>query len=242
MRVLCVVGLLAGNAWNAGTCCLQPTTVDDVAFARAMVSALSSGGVRFDSSRVWVSGFSNGAMMSEVIGCSAADVFSASASVSGVVELEPGGDEGLAVCDKQFAPLAAANRSLSVYHVHGLSDDVVPFTGDALLGFPPIVEDTQRWVQRVGCNQSANSSTLHSGPYTNVVWPNCSSSSSSAAISATASTAPAATAVLSPVNVFVELVEHAGGGHEWPVDKYFDTTAAIVDFFFRSAEQRQPTE
>ena len=132
--------------------------MDDVGFARSMVAALSSAGVLFNASRVWVSGFSNGAMMSEVIGCSAADVFSASASVSGVVELEPGNDGGLAVCDKQFAPLRAANRSLAVFHVHGLDDNVVPFTGDALLGFPPIMENMARWLQRVGCQQYGNSS------------------------------------------------------------------------------------
>ena len=213
----------AGDAWNAGTCCLQPTTIDDVAFARSMVAALSAAHVRFNSSRVWVSGFSNGAMMSEVLGCSAADVFSASASVSGVVELEPGNDGGLSLCDKLISPARAANRSVAVWHIHGLADTVVPFAGDSLLGFPSIMDDLSRWVQRVGCQQSVNASTLHSGDYSNVVWPNCSSVPS----------------VASPSSLSVQLVENAKGGHEWPSDAHFDTTRAIVDFFFQSALSQQ---
>ena len=198
-----------------------------------MVSALSAGNIRFNASRVWVSGFSNGAMMSEVIGCSAADVFSASASVSGVVELQPGNAGGLAVCDKLFGPLRAANRSLAVFHIHGLLDDVVPFTGDALLGFPPIQLDMSSWVQRVGCELYVNSSDLHSGPYSNTEWVNC---SAAATTSITTTTTSVTGTLLTPGRLSVELVENAGGGHEWPVDDYFDTTRAIVDFFFQSAE------
>ena len=57
-----------GTGWNAGTCCLQPTTVDDVAFTRAIVSALVEQQQRLnlDPTRIWVAGFSNGAMMAEV--------------------------------------------------------------------------------------------------------------------------------------------------------------------------------
>ena len=212
--------MLAGNGWNAGTCCLQPTSVDDVAFARSIVAALASGGVRVDSGRVWVAGFSNGAMMAEVIGCAAADVFSASASVSGVVELEPGNESGLAACDKQFGPALAVNRSLAVWHIHGTADTVVPFAGEALLGFPPILANMRRWVQRVGCQPAVNASTLDSGTYSNVVWSNCSASSY----------------VTAPQSLSVQLVENAGGQHEWPVDAHFDTTAAIVDFLFQSAQ------
>ena len=212
--------------------------MDDVAFARSMVSALSTAAIRFNASRVWVSGFSNGAMMSEVIGCSAADVFSASASVSGVVELEPGNDSGLTACDKQFTPLRAANRSLAVFHVHGLADDVVPFTGNALLGFPPIMQNMDRWVERVGCEQSVNASTLHAGTFTNTVWINCTST----AHSPSRTTASTNTTFLTPADLSVQLVEDAVGGHEWPSDAYFDTTQAIVDFFFQSADCNQTAD
>jgi poly(3-hydroxybutyrate) depolymerase len=53
---------LIGNAWNAGKCCLQPTDIDDVAFSRAMVDAIRKAGIRVNTTKVWVSGFSNGAM------------------------------------------------------------------------------------------------------------------------------------------------------------------------------------
>lgn len=62
-------------------------------------------------------------------------MFQAAASVSGCVELEPGNAQGLAACDKAYANGA---RNVSVLMVHGDFDFVVPWTGDAILGFPDI--------------------------------------------------------------------------------------------------------
>jgi len=203
----CATNGLIGAAWNAGTCCLQPTTVDDVAFSRAILTAILNETVRVDLSRVWVSGFSNGAMMAEVLGCQASDVFSALASVSGVVEMEPGNDQGLANCDTALTKTPNP-LPLSVFHLHGVQDDVVPMNGDELLGFPPILTDMQRWASRLSCTNKTQS-TFSRGPYSGTVWPDCTG-----------------------MKTHIELVLNQGGGHEWPQDSYWDTSKEIVNWFF----------
>jgi len=191
---------LMGNAWNAGTCCF--TDVDDLGFTRAMVSFLQTN-FRVDAKRVFTSGFSNGAMFSEVLACRAADLFKSAASVSGVVEMTPGNAQGLQACTAAFG---AFNKSISVLNVHGNADWTVPFTGDAILGFPDIPSDMSAWAERNGCTNSTVQ-TLNKKPFTNTVWNECRS------------------------NVTVELVKNDGGGHEWPETANFDTTTYILQFF-----------
>jgi len=201
-----------GTAWNAGTCCLSPSSVDDVEFTRLIVQEMDSN-FRVNKNLIFTSGFSNGAMFSEILLCEAADIFAAAASISGVVELEPGNDQGLAKCDTDFSQ---HNRSVSLFHVHGNVDFLVPWGGDALLGFPPIPTNFARWGSRIGC-QGNPTNAWTKGPYSAQIYETC------------------------PGNATVELVKHDGGGHEWPIDQYFNTTAAIWEFFSNIIHQ-QPLE
>ena len=167
-----------------------------------------SANFRVDPGRVYASGFSNGAFMASVLGCQAPDVFVATASVSGVVEMVPGNEGGLDACDKAYA--AFPGSPVSTVNIHGTLDFVVPYTGDALLGFPPIPEDFSRWAKRNGCNGTA-AQTFKRGPYTGQSYEVCDGGTQ------------------------VALVTNAGGGHEWPEDSNFNTTSFIVDFFAKHA-------
>src|SRR5450432_2808943 len=73
------------KSWNATICCgtAQSSMIDDVAFMRAVVARVS-GALCIDPRRVYLSGHSNGAMMTFVLGCQAADLFAAIAPVAGV--------------------------------------------------------------------------------------------------------------------------------------------------------------
>jgi len=208
--VPCATAGLIGNAWNAGTCCLQPTKVDDIAFTEAIFTELSQAGYTYDPKHVFAAGFSNGAMLSEVIGCQLSDIVRGVASVSGVVELEPGNDSGLNKCDEMFTKV---NNSLAVFHVHGLKDPIVPFDGDVLLGFPAVEKDLTRWSARVGCDaQSVPNWT--NGTFSSTLWP-CKQRAGSS----------------------IELVTNSVGVHEWPSTAQFDTTTAIVDWMHRVVAQ-----
>lgn len=196
------IGLL-GIAWNAGVCCLPFNTVtDDFAFASTVVSNMK-GAFNVDAGRVYAAGFSNGAFLAESIGCQQAGTFAATASVSGVTELKPGNSGGIAACDAAYANSSAR---VSTMNVHGTLDFVVPFTGDALLGFPPIPDDMDAWARRNGCKPNATV-TFQRGPFTGYEWPGCDDNST------------------------VSLVVNKGGTHEWPMTGDFNTTSAIVEFF-----------
>jgi poly(hydroxyalkanoate) depolymerase family esterase len=66
----------AGNAWNVGTCCTSDRSVDDVAFAKAIVEDVKKV-ANIDTSRVYATGFSMGGGMTHYLACHASDVFAA---------------------------------------------------------------------------------------------------------------------------------------------------------------------
>ncbi len=102
-----------GQAWNAGSCCGRAQTVDadDVGFVTAVVAELL-GEEPLDPDRVYLTGFSNGAMLSYRIACEAPGVFAAIAPVSGT----------------QLVDCADA-RPVSLLAIHGTSDPSVPYDG-----------------------------------------------------------------------------------------------------------------
>jgi len=195
---------LLGNAWNSGTCCnlIGP---DDVTFAKLIVSTVQQN-YNLNVNKVYAAGFSNGAMMAEILGCVAPDVFHATVSVSGIVELEPGNAGGLAACSTAYSKFT---QRVSTANVHGDLDFVVPWTGDALLGFPDVPTNFADWATRNQC-QGDPVQTFSKGAYTESTYQNCTDGTT------------------------VRVVHHYGGGHEWPSDGDFDTATYVVDFFYQS--------
>jgi len=198
---------LVGTAWDAGTCCVLG--IDDVGFTHEMLQFMVANW-NIETSRVFTSGFSNGAFMSEVLLCQASESFVAAASISGITEMEPGNGGGLDACDKAYA---GQNSIASLLHVHGNLDFVVPWDGDVVLGFPDVPTNFARWAQR---NQCAGSpvNTFNSGPYSNQVYQSCGN------------------------HTTVELVKKDGGLHEWNRDANFDTPTYIWNFFSKAADAR----
>lgn len=100
--------------FNAGNCCgtALDDGVDDVAFTRALVEDVATV-VPVDRKRLFVTGMSNGGMMSYRLACEAADLFAAAAPVAGANNLE------------------ACRPSLPValLAVHGTADRSVKFEG-----------------------------------------------------------------------------------------------------------------
>ena len=100
------------KAWNAGTCCGGPASedLDDVAFITQVVSTTRRQ-IPIDPRRIYVTGMSNGAMMSERLACET-DLFAAAAPVAGA----------------QMVPCKDPSP-ISVIHIHGLADHNVPMDG-----------------------------------------------------------------------------------------------------------------
>lgn len=111
--------------WNAGNCCgyALEKDVDDVGFLAALIGRLVKEG-RADPARVYMTGMSNGAMMSFRFACERADLVAAIAPVAGTVA----------------APRCEPSRPVPVLMFNGKADRHVPFEGG---------EGTSSWAKRV---------------------------------------------------------------------------------------------
>lgn len=131
------------NAWNIGPCCTNSRDVDDLGFAKAMVTAISNDGC-VDATRVYATGFSMGGGMSHYLACNAADVFAAAAPAS----------FDLLVPDEEPC---APSRPISVLAFRGTADTVVPFAGgqgsSGRVTFLGAQGSFERWAGIDGCTE-----------------------------------------------------------------------------------------
>ena len=100
--------------WNSGNCCgyAHEHNVDDVSFIRSLIAQVRKE-LNVDGRRIFVTGFSNGAMMSYRLACELSDTISAIAPVAGALNYEK--------CD----PV----RPVSVVAFHGTADEHVLYEG-----------------------------------------------------------------------------------------------------------------
>lgn len=123
-----------GRSWDAGTCCGYATRhhLDDVKFVLRVVADVEHR-VAIDPRRIAVTGFSNGALLSYRLVCERPDVFRVAVPVAG----------------DAVGPRCTPTRPVSLLHVHGARDSVIPIGGvrtspiDAS-GFPAAASSVQR--------------------------------------------------------------------------------------------------
>lgn len=102
-------------AWNAGACCATPVrdNIDDVKFIMAAIADIQAQ-QPVDTERIYVSGFSNGGMLSYRLACERPGFFAGVAVIAGALNV----------------PDCAASAT-SVLMIHGTADATVPYTGGA---------------------------------------------------------------------------------------------------------------
>ncbi len=147
-------------AWNAGNCCgdARDRAVDDVGFVRELVKRLQATHL-IDARRVYAVGMSNGGMFAHRLGCEAADVFAAVASVAGT--------DNTKAC--------APSRPIPVLHIHAKDDDHVLFEGGAgpasfrdkskVTDFTSVPQTMARWVERDRCDIKTTRTMSVAGAY-----------------------------------------------------------------------------
>jgi polyhydroxybutyrate depolymerase len=137
------------NAWNIGPCCTTSRTVDDLGFARALVTKIEGGGC-IDPKRVYAVGYSMGGGMSHYLACNAADVF---ASVA------PAAFDLLQDSEEPCHP----SRPITEISFRGTADPIVPYAGGAsnppnglnvTIHFLGAQGTFQKWAQLDGCTGS----------------------------------------------------------------------------------------
>jgi polyhydroxybutyrate depolymerase len=129
--------------WNAGACCgyAMIHKVDDVGFLRALIDRLEHG-YTVDPKRIFVTGISNGGMMSYRLACELADRVAAIAPVEGAQDLE-----------------CRPSGPVSVLIFHGTADLLVPYKGGRTpfqIGpkrtDAPVSSTVAFWVKQDGCS------------------------------------------------------------------------------------------
>lgn len=100
--------------WNSGNCCgyAMDQGVDDTAFLASLIERLVKEG-RADPKRIFMTGMSNGAMMTHRFACERADLLAAIAPVAGQLNVEA----------------CAPSKPVSVLMIHGLKDEHAPYAG-----------------------------------------------------------------------------------------------------------------
>jgi polyhydroxybutyrate depolymerase len=128
-----------GTGWNLGPCC---TTVDDVAFAKALVQDVAKVAC-IDLKRVYAVGYSLGGGMVHVLGCNAADVFAA---------ISPAASDLI----KETVDSCKPVRPITEITFRGTADSAVAYGGGSMGSFTNIGAKAtfQKWAEIDQCTGS----------------------------------------------------------------------------------------
>jgi polyhydroxybutyrate depolymerase len=110
-------GLTEALSFNAGLCCgsAVKNNIDEAEFVRRIIADLE-GTYTIDPKRIYVTGFSNGALLAYRLACEMSDTFAAIAPVAGNLTFGP--------CQPR--------QKVSVIHIQGLSDTSAPYDDEDL--------------------------------------------------------------------------------------------------------------
>ena len=138
-----------GTAWNnganvAGIALNQG--VDDVGFLSSLIDSMQAR-YHIDSTRIYVTGFSMGGMMTQKLACDLNHRVAAIASVAGTLPLLTSDD-------------CAAERPIAVMHMHGTADGTISYTDGAFLGLNSVDATIDFWKNRLACNPMAEETAL----------------------------------------------------------------------------------
>jgi polyhydroxybutyrate depolymerase len=147
-----------GQTWNAGLCCgqAQSENVDDVAFTRDLLDALGKK-LCVDPKRVFATGLSNGAFMSNRLACELSDRIAAIGPVAGQLMMTT----------------CTPSRAVPVMYFHGDADGIVSYEGK--YGMPGAQASAKAWATRNGCDATAKQ-TYAKGDTTCMTYSGCDAS------------------------------------------------------------------
>jgi polyhydroxybutyrate depolymerase len=157
-------GSWGGYTWNAGDCCgvAMDENKHDVGAISAMIDALTSGGC-VDPKRVYVTGVSNGGIMSYRLACDLADKIAAAAPIAA------------SLMDSSCNP----SRPVSMYIMHGTADKFVNYEGGenwkksgARRPFVSVRDSVAAWLKFDRCTGEPKQ-TYHKGDTTCTTHDQC---------------------------------------------------------------------
>lgn len=152
-----------GNSWNLGPCCPPSSMlgVDDRGFLDQVLGQVKSI-PDVDPDRVYITGFSAGALMAYAVVCARPGVYSAMAPVGG---------SNLLRCKP--------SEPIPLLHQHSDPDPVVPYNGGLGLGqilssteLPSVPDTVADWAAANGCDPAPTRRTADSGEE-RITWGGC---------------------------------------------------------------------
>lgn len=156
--------LARGRVWNGGRCCGPAVTarVDDVGFVSMLIDELEKQ-YDVDSSRVYATGHSNGAIMSYRLACELSEKIVAIGVQAGSLEVDG----------------CHPSQPVSLIHIHGTADRNIPIgggTGAGLSGFDfqPPLDAVHTLARADACpKESATAESRASADVTVETWQPC---------------------------------------------------------------------
>jgi polyhydroxybutyrate depolymerase len=151
-----------GRTWNGGNCCGRSARdrIDDVGFLAALIEHIAAQ-LPIDRSRVFMTGHSNGGILSFRFGCERPDLVAAVASVAGSLEI----------------PDCEPAQGVDLLSIHGDADQSHPFDGGqgprsiAGVDFVSQARSLELWTKGMGC--TAKAGPQPSGETTLITWTGC---------------------------------------------------------------------
>ncbi len=140
------------ESWNAGICCGQAyqRDIDDVSFITGVISRMIQE-YPIDPSRVYLVGYSNGAMLSYYVASEIPDEIAAIGVVAGSVG-------GRAQVNGEIVVPSSFDTPVPAIIVHGTDDTIVTFGAQQSmldgLFFTPTFESAEWWAGQNGCDTS----------------------------------------------------------------------------------------
>lgn len=143
--------------WSAGA--TAPNNIDDVRFVSDILDTLQKE-LCVDTTRVYATGFSNGAFMTSRLACAMPDRIAAVVAVGGV----------------DF-PGRKCNSTIPVLAIHGTADDVVPIDGGIVREwqYAGANASIEEWAANNGCRPVSATLTLATGVAAES-WADCAAS------------------------------------------------------------------
>ncbi len=147
-------GFLMFKWWNSGIfwpIIISERDIDDVGFIKRIIERLESN-LNINSSRIYVTGHSNGAMMAYRVGAELSEKISAIAPVAGTI----GGRE---TDDSFLYTIPEPSFPVSAIIFHGMQDEQIPYDGGKFGGiglrkpyFLSVNDSVSFWVEHNNCS------------------------------------------------------------------------------------------
>jgi len=133
-----------------------PKFVDDVGFLRALIDKMKQD-YMINSSRIYVTGISDGGAMTYSAGAYFSDTVAAIAPVAGTI----GGCFSLE--NDTFYQIPTPANPVSVIVFHGTNDSLLPYEGGGDWNLSSVNESIAFWVEHNGCDPTPEINTSESG-------------------------------------------------------------------------------